>query len=254
MIQLLNFISNVKLFLYAGCALLFLGGVRYWWLALRERQRTIYGLEKEVAGERSLRALTVAALAIGVGLLIYFADANAPPVPTTPQRSPTLDLAVFITPTATVPPPSPTPAPPTPTPLRGGGVIVVSLTPPRGLTSTSTPPPPPPTAAPPPPACPNPAVRITSPGVDAHLSGVVQVVGTAAIPNFRYYKVEYAAGDPPQSWHVLGDVRSQQVNGGVLLTFNSAILSAGVYYLQLTVVDQTGQFPAPCAVRVFVGE
>ena len=36
MIQLLNFISNVKLFLYAGCAFVFLAAMRYWWIARRD--------------------------------------------------------------------------------------------------------------------------------------------------------------------------------------------------------------------------
>jgi hypothetical protein len=254
LIQLLNFISNVKLFLYAGCALVFLAAVRYWWIAQRERKRTIYGLEKEVAGERSLRALTFAVLSIGVACLIYLADTNLPPVPVSPLRSPTPNVALFITPTATVPPPSPTPAAPTPTPLRGGGVVVIPpVVTPRGPAPTSPPPPPLPTAVSVPPACPNPAVRITSPGVDAHLAGSISIFGTASIPNFQYYKIEYAAGDPPQSWHVLGDVHKQQVSNGVLYTFNSAILPAGVYYLQLTVVDQTSNFPPPCAVRVVLG-
>ena len=254
MIQLLNFISNVKLFLYLGCVLVFLGAVRYWWIARRERKRTIYGLEKEIAGERSLRALTFAALAMGVAFLIYLADTNVPLAPASPQRSPTPNVAVFITPTATVPPPSPSPAAPTPTPLRGGGVVVPAPTTPRGPAPTSAPPPPPPpTALSVPPACPDPSVRITSPGIDAHLSGVVSVFGTAAIPNFQYYKVEYAAGDPPQSWHVLGDVRRREISGGVLETFNAGAFPPGVYYLRLTVVDRTSNFPPPCAVRVVFG-
>lgn len=250
MIQLLNFISNVKLFLYAGCALVFLAAIRYWWSARSERKRTIYGLEKEVAGERSLRALTFAALSLGVAFLIYLADTNAPAAPASPQRSPTPNVALFITPTATVPPPTPTAAPPTPTPLRGGGLATATATP-HGPAPTS---PPPPTVVTLPPDCPDPSVRITSPGIDAHLSGVVSVAGTAAIPNFQYYKVEFAAGDPPQSWHVLGDVRRRQVSGGVLETFNAGTFPPGVYYLRLTVVDQTGNFPvAPCAVRVVLG-
>jgi hypothetical protein len=254
LIQLLNFISNVKLFLYGGCGLVFLAAIRYWWIALRERKRTIYGLEKEVAGERSLRALTFAALSLGVAFLIYLADANAPPVAVSPQRASTPDLALFITPTATVPPPTPTPAPPTQTPLRGGGVVATAATP-RGPAPTSAPPPPQPTAVAPPPVCPDASVRITTPGIDAHLSGVVSVAGTAAIPNFQYYKVEYGAGDPPSSWHVLGDVRRRQVSGGVLETFNADSFSPGVYYLRLTVVDLTGNFPvAPCAVRVVLGQ
>ena len=122
---------------------------------------------------------------------------------------------------------------------------------PHGPTPTS---PPSPTAMAPPPACPDPSVRITSPGIDAHLSGVVSVAGTAAIANFQYYKVEYAAGDPPQSWHVLGDVRRRQVSAGVLETFDAGAFPPGVYYLRLTVVDQTGNFPvAPCAVRIVLG-
>jgi hypothetical protein len=250
LIQLLNFISNVKLFLYAGCALVFLGAVRYWWIARSERQRTIYGLEKEVAGERSLRALTFAALSVGVGFVIYLADTNVPLIPLSPQRSVTPNVALFITPTATVPPPTPTAAPPTPTPLRGGGPISASPTP----HSVATSPPAPTAEPPPPPACPDPNVRITSPGVDAHLSGQVTVAGTATIPNFKFYKIEYTAGDQSQSWHVLGGLHTQEVSAGVLETFNAASLPPGVYYLRLTVVDQTGNFPvAPCAVRVVLG-
>jgi hypothetical protein len=251
LIQLLNLISNVKLLLYAGCALVFLGAMRYWWIARRERQRTIYGLEKEVAGERSLRALTFAVLSLGFGGLVYLADTNTPAALVSPQRSPTLNVALFITPTATVPPPTATAAPPTPTPLRGaGGPVPATATPHSVVTS----PPLPPTPRPQPPACPDPSVRITSPGIDAHLSGIVSIAGTAAIPNFQYYKVEYGVGDPPQSWHVLGDVRRRQVSDGVLETFNSASLPSGVYYLRLTVVDQTGNFPiAPCIVRVMLG-
>jgi hypothetical protein len=191
-------------------------------------------------------------MSLAAAVLINLADTNAPAAPVSPQRSPTPNVALFITPTATVPPPTPTAAPPTPTPLRGGGVVAAATVIPRGQATAS--PPPPPTAVYLPPACPDPSVRITSPGIDARLSGVVSVAGTADIPNFQYYKVEYGAGEPPQSWHVLGDVRRRQVSGGVLETFNAGAFPPGVYYLRLTVVDLTGNFPiAPCAVRVVLG-
>jgi hypothetical protein len=253
-IQILNFVSSIALLLYAGCAFIILLAVRSWWLAQRERRRTIYGLEKEVAGERALRALVIALLTMGIGALVYYADANAVPIPAAPQRSPTPNLALFITPTATVPPPSPTPAPPTPTPLRGGvtpGAPTIVV--PR-LTVTLPSSPPPATLPPSAPGCPNAQARIVSPGVNAHLAGVVNVMGSASIANFQYYKVEYGIGEQPSHWNVLGDLRRNQVSDGVLQTFNAGAFAPGVYYLRLTVVDQTGNFPiAPCAVRVFIG-
>ena len=250
MIQLLNFISNVKLFLYAGCALVFLAAVRYWWTARRERKRTIYGLEKEVAGERSLRALTFAALAMGVAFLIYLADTNAPAAPVSPQRSPTPNVAFVYHAYRHGAAAHAHPGSAHPDAAEWRGRV-----PATGRRARR----PPARRRQPrhalPPACPDPSVRITSPGIDAHLSGVVSVAGTAAIPNFQYYKVEFAAGDPPQSWHVLGDVRRRQVSEGVLETFNAGTFAPGVYYLRLTVVDQTGNFPvAPCAVRVVLGQ
>jgi hypothetical protein len=255
-IQLLNFISSIALLLYAAVALIVLFAIRSWWLAQHERRRTIYGLEKEVAGERALRALVIALLAMAMGTLVYFADTNAVPVPAAPQRSPTPNLALFITPTATVPPPSPTPAPPTPTPLRGGqpaGASTPTITAP-GLRATSTSPPSPPTPVPVSPACPNPQARIVAPGDNSHLNGVVNIVGSASIANFQYYKIEYGAGEHPSNWNVIGDLRRNQVSEGVLQTFNAAAFPPGVYYLRLTVVDLTGNFPiAPCAVRVFIG-
>jgi hypothetical protein len=254
-IQLLNFIGSISLLLYAACAFVLLLSVRSWLLASRERQRTIYGLEKEVAGERALRALTFGVLSLALGGIVYMAGTNAVPLPAAPSISPTPNLALFITPTATVPPPTPTSAPPTPTPLRGGGPVSTA-TPvlPRAQQPTPVPPSLPPTAVPPAAECPNPLARIVAPGVDTHLTGVVQVIGSASIPNFQYYKLEYGAGEQPQRWNVIGDLHRRSISDSVLETFNSAALPAGVYYLRLTVVDMSGNFPiAPCAVRVILG-
>lgn len=254
MIQLLNFISSISLLLYGACALVLLFSIRSWWNAQRERQRTIYGLEKEVANERALRALTIAFVAIAVAALVYAADANAMPVPVTPQRSPTPNLALFITPTATVPPPTPTPAPPTPTPLRSSGSPSAPI-PPTPKAPPTNPRPPTATTISPLPNCPDPSARITAPGVDAHLAGFVSVTGSANIANFQYYKIEYGVGEQPQGWTVVGELHRQPINDGVLATFNADAFPPGVYRLRLTVVDQRGNFPiVPCAVRVVLGQ
>lgn len=257
MIQLLRFISSISLLLYGACALVFLFSIRSWWMAQQEGQRTIYGLEKEVAAERANRAVTLALFAIALAALVYFADANASVAGTVaPPRSPTPNLALFITPTATVPAPTPTSPPPSPTPLRGGiGGPPPSSPNPPAARPTATSPPAPPTPVPQAPFCPDLAARIVSPGTDAYLMGTVPIIGSANIANFQYYKIEYGIGDQPQQWAVLGELHRRPVVDGVLETVNASAFQPGVYRLRLTVVDNTGNFPiAPCSVRVNIGQ
>ncbi|MBI3732716.1 MAG: hypothetical protein HY259_04570 [Chloroflexi bacterium] len=254
MIPFLKFVSGIALLLYGACLLTFVFAVRAWWTALREQRRSIFQMEKEAAGERALRALTIALGVVALAVLIYYADANASvAVPVAPERSPTPNIALlFNTATPTGLPPPATPAPPSPTPLRG-------LPSPSGTrpAATNTPLPllqPSPTPLPPPPTCPEPSARLTSPGVDAQLSGLAPIIGTAAIPNFQFYKVEFGANARSGPWRVIGDVHKQPVTDGLLETFDTAGLPPGVYFLQLTVVDRTGNFPfAPCQVRVSIG-
>ncbi len=104
------------------------------------------------------------------------------------------------------------------------------------------------------PSCPDNRAVISSPGVNQTLSGSVEVRGTAVHERFQYYKVEYAAGsgvDPNESFAYLVDSRVP-VSEGVLATLDSTGLSNGAYTIKLTVVDNTGNFPPPCTVSVFV--
>ena len=47
-------------------------------------------------------------------------------------------------------------------------------------------------------------VAIEAPAADARVSGRVDIVGTAAIENFQYYKIEMGAGEAPTAWSLLG--------------------------------------------------
>ena len=88
--------------------------------------------------------------------------------------------------------------------------------------------------------------------MNAQLSGRVAIYGTAAHGAFQFYKVEFGQGEDPSSWHVIHDVHRNQVSGGALEEFDTTAVPNGVYWLQLTVVDQSGNFPPPCRVRVVV--
>ncbi len=232
---------------YVVCALgllLYLGFARQ---AYREYRLSVFALEREEKLRETRQALIFAALFAGIAGLTFYVNTVV-----LGRKSDTEPITALVTPTSTpvligptlTPEPTPTI---TPSPTR----------PPRRATPTR-PASPTPAASPTPqvvpPHCPNPGVRILSPGMNQPVSGTVAVVGTAKIENFQFYKVEFAPGDPPDpnAWTVIGDVVRHPVENGVLITWPAGAFPAGVYWLRLTVVDQTGNFPPPCEVRVIV--
>jgi hypothetical protein len=155
----------------------------------------------------------------------------APATPTPTEEATTEETEATATPVPTVAKPTATPA------------ITVTLVP------TDTPEP---VAAAP--SCPDPRAVITSPGVNQVVSGTVDIYGTAENPNFQYYKVEYAEGadvDPDSTFAFLADARVQ-ITGGLLTSFDSTNFVNGPYTIKLTVVDNSGNFPPPCAVSIVI--
>ena len=146
-----------------------------------------------------------------------------------------------------------------PTPAR----TLTRALPPRAPTATATPMPTPsaapsvpPTLAPsgsPTPAasqCANLAGIIKSPVQDSTVSGTVDIRGSATRPNLAYWKLEYRA-DAATAYTQL--YRSDQpVNDGALSLWSTKTVPNGVYWLQLTVADTTGNSSVPCQVRVTV--
>jgi hypothetical protein len=241
MTVLVRLVADYAPYLYIALALGILLLLRVVWTARRERDLAIFTLEREAAISKGYRAtLVILVLVLLMAAVYYVSQVLAAQLPLPAGEAPTATPILFLTPTAT-------PAPPTATP-----------------TATSTPrprptPPPPPTDTPPPlpvkptivPAdCPNPGVRITSPGVNAALSGVVQIVGTASINNFQYYKFEYRlVGSPEWTFLQRFDI---PIIGGVLGAWDTSTVSPGRYELRLVVVDITGNYPSPCVVPVTV--
>jgi transcriptional regulator with XRE-family HTH domain len=171
------------------------------------------------------------------------------PVPPTPTPLPPAATPEPPTPTPDLPtpePPTPTPEPPTPEPP----------TPEPPTPIPPTPEPPTPTPEPAPvvvaPGCADSRSAITSPGVNQVVRGVIAVTGTAAHEQFNFYKLEYAPGANAEGGYGWFAGTSTQIQGGVLGNFNTLGVPNGAYTLQLTVVDQTGNYPPPCRVTVQV--
>lgn len=228
--------------------------------ARREHKFSIFALEREEKASEARRAFLIMLMFVGVVavtayinfIMLSSADGQTPAA-TGPEMTPT---PLLVGPTLT---PEPT-ATATPQGTEIAVTVPTATQPPSPTPTADTeaePSPTPQPAASPtqqvvPPNCPNPGVRIVSPGMNQAVSGSVNVVGTADIDSFQFYKVEFAPGDPPQddAWTTIQDVVRQPVENDVLITFPAGAFPSGTYWLRLVVVDETGNFPPPCRVRV----
>jgi len=76
---------------------------------------------------------------------------------------------------------------------------------------------------------------ILSPQPFAYLHGVVEITGTAKGDNYAFFRVQYGPGLYPQTWTQIEGDRGEQIENGLLQTWNTAGLD-GLYSLQLVVV------------------
>lgn len=240
MADIIQLIVDYSVWLYALCGLGILVYFRSVLRARGERKASLFTLEREAASSRAARGLAGMFLFLGLAGSVFFVEemvAPRIPEPLESEEESAVQTVFLITPTsndAAVPTASPTLPPPTDTPAPAATATRVIV--------PTTPPTPEPTA-PPVAAC-SAVAQITSPGVGAVLSGEVGVYGTAAAPDFNFYKVEYhREGEPDDAWHSLSDVHPQQVVNGLLDVWNVGGFPAGRYRLKLTVVDVTGNYP-----------
>lgn len=181
-----------------------------------------------------------------------------------PTNTPTpepVELAPTDTPTQEQPveePPTPTPPPP-PTNTAEPVLPTATLQPTNTFQApTPTTEPEVPTETPVPevvvsaPVCADPGSVITSPGSGQVVSGLLPVMGTATTDAFDYYKLEFAPGQNAAGGFVYFDGQSSPVSGGQLGAIDTRALENGAYTIRITVVDQTGNFPAPCTVSIVV--
>ncbi len=215
-------------------------------LARRAGARSLFKLEQEQARQRYSRSVAISAVIFLLMAAVFVvsnpmlpAPASATPEPTSTETSGPL-AASTLTPT-----PMPATYTPTATATRPRPTRPVLPTTPAEADATETPVV---SAA----ACPDPNVRITSPGVNQVVQGNVPIRGTANAADFWYYKVEVGPGNGPTEWTVVGELHYNPVSGGVLETFNSSAYDTGTYTLRLVVVDQTDNYPPPCRVTVTV--
>jgi len=235
--RILSLINAYAMWLYAVGLLALLLALYEFQQARKNKIETIFSLEKEFAAAREERARNTLIIVLALlALLTWLKFTVVPSQPLPPLPEPTATRLIFEPPTAV-------PIVPTLTRTR-----IPTRPRPTHLPPTETPTP---TRVPPPP-CPQPGVCITSPSSEQVIAGEVTIQGTANIEAFQFYKVEYGLGENPEQWHSIGDVRRTPVVDGTLVVWNTTGFPNGTYTLRLTVVDMTGNFAPPFAVRVVV--
>ncbi len=235
---LVKLVADYAIWLYLFLIVVALLFVRAYMVARRDRDNAIFTLEREsAAGRMGQSAIGLFITLIIIGGVLYTSQVLVQEVPL-PEVVPTPTVLVVL-------PPSPTPPPLLPTPTSTATPLPLAT---LALLETETPTP---EAAPVAPAnCPNPGIRISEPGNGATVSGVIQIVGSAYIADFNYYKFEFR-GNGFGDWTFIQRF-NEPINGGILGAWDTRSVPSGEYEFRLVVVDQTGNYPEPCAVKLSV--
>jgi hypothetical protein len=245
--RVLQLLAEYQWWLYGLLLVFLLFYLRRAIVARRASLRSIFTLEQEQTHARYGHSVMLAALLMFLMAAVFgLTRVVLPALTATPEPAPTPTTGPLLAPTLTATPPPPT-ITPTPTATLERPTLPARPSPSPEVVQTPAP-------QVRPPACPDPNVRITSPGVGQVVQGNVAVRGTASIDNFQYYKVEVGPGASPRDdqWTVVGDLQRSPVSGGLLATFHAGAYQPGIYTLRLVVVDVTGNYPPPCSVTISV--
>jgi len=100
--------------------------------------------------------------------------------------------------------------------------------------------------------CTDTGTRITAPIVGQLVGGILKVEGSATSTNFAFYKLEIRPDS--STAYTLYNSYIKPVTQGVLGEIDTRIFSPGIYWLKLTLVTQSGQAAASCAIPLLISQ
>jgi len=205
--------------IYIALAIGGLFAFRRMWHSWREWRDSVYGLEREFALRRLGQATAIALLILGLVFAEFFiATFVAPSLPASDiLATPTLNL--LVTPAGTAAP--------------GTTALAITQAVPDGMSG-----------------CVPDQIMITAPKPGDVVKGIVEIIGTANVPNFAFYKYEIAPMGT-QNWSPVSASREPQVNES-LGSWSTTSLTNGDYFLRLVVTDNVGKELEPCVLAVRV--
>ncbi len=216
-------LANYEALIYITLAIWGLFVFRSMYRTWREWRDSVFSLEREFALRRLGRITAIALLILGLMFAEFFiATFVAPSVPASDiLTTPTLDLLA-------APPGTLSPADATQAALSPG-----TQSAPSGMNG-----------------CVPDQIMITSPQPGDVVNGSIQIIGTANVPNFGFYKYEIAPIGT-QSWATISAGREAKQDEE-LGAWNTASLTNGEYFLRLVITDNEGASLEPCVIAVRV--
>jgi hypothetical protein len=189
----------------------------------REWRDSVFSLEREFALRRLGRITAIALLILGLVFAEFFiATFVAPSLPASDiLTTPTLDL--LAAPPGTLSPADATQA----------ALSPATQSAPSGMNG-----------------CVPDQIIITSPQPGDVVNGSIQIIGTANVPNFGFYKYEIAPIGT-QNWATISAGREAKQDEE-LGAWNTASLTNGEYFLRLVITDNEGASLEPCVIAVRV--
>ncbi|NLT73442.1 MAG: hypothetical protein GXX94_04505 [Chloroflexi bacterium] len=85
-------------------------------------------------------------------------------------------------------------------------------------------------------------LEIISPAAGSEIRGIVPIIGSAVVPNFQFYKVEWGIGSNPSQWAVIGSIHDSQVTNNQLEVWDTNSVPDDTYTLRLTGVKNDGNW------------
>lgn len=212
-------LASYEPLIYIALAIGALFAFRRMWHSWREWRDAVYGLEREFALRRLGQATALAILILGLVFAEFFiATFVAPTLPASDiLATPTLDL--LVTPAGTV--------------LPGTAALAVTQAVPSGMSG-----------------CIPDQIMITAPEPGDVVKGIVEIRGTANVPNFAFYKYEIAPMGT-QNWSPVSADRDPKTDES-LGNWSTASLTNGDYFLRLVITDNLGKELEPCVLAVRV--
>ena len=216
---ILSFFIRFAPLIYILLAVGLIFGIRRLVLARGEAREAIYGLEREIAHHHTSQAITTLALvgflAVAELVLIVFLAPNLPAL--LQLATPTMNA--LLVPTGTL----------SPELMQNLGAITPGSTP----TARAT-------------GCIPGQINITSPKAGDEIKGQVSITGDANIPNFGFYKYEFAPISS-DTWSAVEASRKVVIDGE-LGPWNTSNIPQGDYQLRLVVADNQGNELPACVI------
>lgn len=222
--EALQFLRTYEIWIYVVLGLFAIWQVRKFILAWDELRGAVFSMERDTAQVRLNSAAIMLVLLLAVAIVEFMIVTFV--VPTFPGANPlsTPTLDILATATTTLSPLIPS-------------TDEVSASATESAISGEQPP-----------GCIPDQIMISSPQNGEQVSGEIDLVGTADISNFGFYKYEIAR--PGETIWLPIQVGEEVRRDETLGTWDTSTLDPGDYALRLVVTDNQGNSLSPCVIQV----